>query len=89
MTLDAAILGQKCLQPNYSKGSSQQFGQKEMLHSACIAVVRSGNERAVQRCKMSWFVKRGCAYTLWDMSQLCDLWLAWSFQSNFMHDKFL
>ena len=28
------------------------------LHTACVAVIRSGNERAVQRCKMSWFNKR-------------------------------
>ena len=28
------------------------------LHTACVAVIRSGNEGAVQRCKMSWFNKR-------------------------------
>ena len=80
--------GQTCMQPKYSKGDGQ-FTGNETLHSACVAVIRSGNERAVQRCKMSWFLKRGCAYQLWDIDMLCDIWEAWAFQANFMCDKFL
>lgn len=86
--LDAAVEGQKCLQPKYSKGE-MQFEGKDTLCSACVAVMRSGNERAVQRCEMSWFVKRGCGFSLWDTSLVCDAWEAWTFQANFMCDKFL
>jgi hypothetical protein len=86
--LDALKEGQKCVQPTYSKGDSQFTGE-ETLYSALIAMIRSGNERAVKRCKMSWFVKRGCAFQLWDTSLVCDHWEAWTFQVNFMYDKFL
>jgi len=80
--------GQKCVQPTYSKGDSQFTGE-ETLYSALIAMIRSGNERAVKRCKMSWFVKRGCAFQLWETSLVCDHWESWTFQVNFMYDKFL
>jgi len=56
-SLDAALEGQYCIQPKYSKGGVQ-FKRDDTLHTACVAVIRSGNERAVQRCKMSWFNKR-------------------------------
>mmetsp|Transcript_31595 Transcript_31595/g.76330 ORF Transcript_31595/g.76330 Transcript_31595/m.76330 type:complete len:534 (-) Transcript_31595:28-1629(-) len=87
-SLDAAMEGQKCKQPKYSKGDIQ-FSGNDTLYSACVAVVRSGNERAVQRCKMSWFLKRGCAFQQWDIGLFCDIWEAWTFQVNFMYDKFL
>jgi hypothetical protein len=86
--LDALKEEQKCVQPTYSKGGSQFTGE-ETLYSAVIAMIRSGNERAVKRCKMSWFVKRGCAFQLWEISLVCDLWESWTFQVNFMYDKFL
>ena len=50
--------GQYCLQPAYAE-SEKQFKDNIALYSAAVAVVRSGNERAVNRCKMSWFNKRG------------------------------
>ena len=46
-SLDAAMEGQKCLQPKHSKGE-MQFEGKDTLHSACMAVTCSGNECAVQ-----------------------------------------
>ena len=83
--LDArACGGQRCLQPAFAQ-SDKKFSQMETLHSACVAVVRSGNERAVQRAKMSWLVKRGCMNQLWPLDLLDDLWLAWGFQANFMY----
>jgi hypothetical protein len=87
--LDAAMEGQSCCQPKYSKGQTQQFSGQEVLHSAGVAVLRSGNERAVQRVKVLWFLKRGCAYHLWDVDLVCDIWEAWGYQVNFMYDKFL
>ncbi|CAJ1954781.1 unnamed protein product [Cylindrotheca closterium] len=65
-TLVASMEGQTCTQPTYSKGGTQSSG-KATLYSACVAVIRSGNERAVQRCKMSWFLKLGYAYQLLDI----------------------
>lgn len=88
IALEAAQEKQTCMQPDFSKGDFQ-FTGKETLHTACIAMVRSGNERAVKRCKMSWFIKRGCAYQLWNENLVCDMWEAWTFQANFMYDKFL
>jgi len=83
IAISAVLHGQKVMQPNYSKGGVQ-FTGIETLESACVAVVRSGNERAVK-----WFIKRGCAYQLWDIDLVCDIWEAWTFQVNFMHDKYL
>ncbi|CAJ1957377.1 unnamed protein product [Cylindrotheca closterium] len=74
-TLDASMEGQTCTQPTYSKGDTQSSG-KATLYLACVAVIRSGNERAVQRCKMSWFLKRGCAYQLLDIELFCGIWEA-------------
>ena len=64
--------------------ANSQFTGEETLYSALIAaMIRSGNERAVQRCKMSWFMKRaGCAFQLWDTSLFCDVWEAWTFQPS-------
>ena len=87
-THEAAMQGQTTVQPKVSKGDVQ-FTRDDVLHSACVAFSRSGNERAVQRCKMSWFIKRGCAYSVWDTNLVCDIWEAWAFQMNFMYGKVL
>ena len=47
ITLSTNKEGQSCLQPIFAK-SDEQFTRDQMLHSACVAVVRSGNERAVK-----------------------------------------
>ena len=86
--LAAKAEDQQCLQPVFAK-SDQQFRAGETLYSGCVAVVRSGNERAVNRCKMSWFLKRGTKDQSWDHSVLADVWLAWGFQVNLMYDKCL
>jgi hypothetical protein len=86
--IEADQAGQRVLQPIFSKGD-KQFNRNEVLHTAAVAHIRSGNERAVGRCKMSWFVKRGCMEQAWDIDLLCDVWEAWTFQVNFMYDKYL
>jgi hypothetical protein len=86
--LDSLMCGQKCLQPAFAK-SDEQFRRGETLHSGCVAVVRSGNERSVKRSKISWLVKRGCVDQIWDLSTLADVWLVWGFQVNFMYDMIL
>ena len=79
---------QKVIQPIFAQ-SDRQFTRAETLHSAGVAVVRSGNERAVNRVKYSWFLLRGRTLQPWDVVLLDDILLAWSFQVNFMYDKFL
>ena len=49
------------------------FGGDKVLRMGCAAVVRSGNEQAVNQCKMSWFIKRGYSKQLWDVGMLCDM----------------
>ena len=83
--LDTLRHGQLCFQPDLADDS---FRGEKVLRSCCVAVVRSGNERAVNRCKMSWFVKRGCSDQLWDTDLLCDVWEAFTFRVNFMYNKF-
>lgn len=83
--LEALRQGQLCLRP---QDANEEFGGDKVLRTGCIAVVRSGNERGVNRCKTSWFVKRGSKDNQWDIEFLCDMWEAYTFQVNFMYDKF-
>ena len=74
--------GQFILQPNFMN-SDGKFATGEVLCSASIPADRSGNKRAVRVAKMSSYVKRGLT-THTDIEHLRDVWLAWSFQANFM-----
>ena len=77
--------GQMCRQPDIA---DEEHGGEKVLRSGCVAVLRSGNERGVNRCKTSWFIKRGNAYQSWNIDLLCDVWESYSFQVNFMYDNF-
>ena len=56
------------------------------MHSAAVAVVRSGNERAVKIVKQSWVLKRGASFApSMDLSTLDNIWLGWGFRVNFMY----
>lgn len=79
---------QSCIQPAFSE-CERQFADNMTLYSGAVAVVRSGNERAVNRCKLSRVLKRGAVEQKWDVDFLCDIWEAWTFQVNFMFEKFL
>jgi hypothetical protein len=83
--LQAMRHGQMCCRPDEA---DEHFGGDKVLRSGCVAVVRSGNERGVNRCKMSWFIKRGCSEQTWDIGLLCNVWEAFSFRINFMYDNF-
>lgn len=61
----------------------------EVLHNATIAVIRSGNERAVKQTKYSWIVQKGINHAKYDPSMLDNIWLAWGFQVNFMYNTVL
>ena len=56
MLLEAKKHGQVCMQ--LDKVNALSSG-KSVLCTACVAVTRSGNERAVKRSKISWFIKNG------------------------------
>jgi hypothetical protein len=71
------------LQPTFAK-SDTKFTGKETLSSAAIAADRAGNERAVRICKKSGMVKEGFREHS-DFAVISDVWLAWSFQSNFLY----
>ena len=68
--LPALRHGQLCCWPNVADDG---FGGDKVLRMGCAAVVRSGNEQAVNQCKMSWFIKRGYSKQLWDVGMLCDM----------------
>ena len=79
--------GQFVTQPDFAK-SDRKFQTGEVLRSASIAADRSGNERAVRVSKMSNYVKRGTESHK-NLERLSDIWLAWSWQGNFMFKPFL
>eukprot|EP00957_Ditylum_brightwellii_P033215 2516550-Ditylum_brightwellii.AAC.1 len=60
-----------------------QFRGIQTLQSASIVTDRSGNEHAVNICKLSGILKRGLTRA-GDWGRLNDVWFAWSFQANFM-----
>jgi hypothetical protein len=66
----------------------KKFSTRDVLRVASVAADRSGNERAVRISKMSAYVKRGTQQHK-NIERLCDAWLAWSFQANFMFEQIL
>jgi hypothetical protein len=83
--LEAKRLGQLCLFPD--KVDELSTGDR-VLFTGCVAVTRSGNERAVKRSKISWVIQNGMKHKLFDVDLMCDIWEAWTFRSNFMYDDF-
>jgi len=76
--------GQQCMQPNFAQ-SDMRFNSNQTLNSAAVAVVRSGNERAVRVVERSWFVRRGGSLGCLDLSLINDVWMAWGFRVNFIY----
>ena len=69
-------------QPTFNNKGS--FSAYDTLVSAMIASLRSGNERAVHMAKIAGYVKKGLS-AKGCPARLDDVWLAWSFQVNFMY----
>jgi hypothetical protein len=78
---------QRCIQPFFA-ASDRQFRSKEVLVSASVAADRSGNERAVNLTKACGILKRGLKPNACPV-RLSNVWLAWSFQVNFMYASVL
>ena len=69
-------------QPFFAK-SDEKFNRHQTLRSAAVASDRGANERAVRLSKMSGFLKAGIRQNA-SVDRFADVWLAWSFQTNFM-----
>ena len=78
---------QMCVQPNFAR-SDRHFRAYETLRSAAVASDRGGNERAVKVSKTSGYLSKGLLPNE-KCNHLCDVWLAWSFQANFMYEPVL
>ena len=78
---------QEVIQPIFA-ASDRKFSGRETIHTADVATSRSGNERAVNQTKRSGFIKRGIKQNA-DPAVMDDVWLTWSFQSNFMYKPVL
>ena len=76
------------LQPTFAK-SETKFTRKETLSSAAVAADRAANERAVRLCKMSGLLQQQGFKQRSNFDTFSDVWLAWSFQVNFMFKPFM
>ena len=74
---------QRVIQPIFAR-SDRKFSGMETLVSGSVASDRSGNERAVNRAKKSNVLKRGLK-AAGCPKRINNVWLSWSFQSNFMY----
>ena len=76
--LEALKQGQFVLTPDKSTAIANDGAS--LIRAAAVAVLRSGNERAVLRAKLSSFVERGMHNgQCWDIDFLCDVWEAWTY----------
>lgn len=78
---------QMVVQPNFAK-SDERFSAFETMRSAAVAADRSGNERAVKYMKLCEYITAGLKAGE-DSDRLCDVWLCWGFQTNFMYKAVL
>ena len=74
-------------QPVFAK-SDTRFTGEETITSASVAADRSGNERAVNVCKRSGYLQRGLSTKACPV-RMSNIWLTWSFQTNFMFESVL
>lgn len=58
ITMLANKFGQSCVQPIFARSDTQLKNNNDMLQSASVAVIRSGNERAIKLLKHSWIIQR-------------------------------
>jgi hypothetical protein len=73
---------QMIVQPAFSK-ADQRFGSFDTLRSSSVATIQAGNERAVWNAKVCKFISSGLNLNK-SVTRLCDVWLIWGYQINFM-----
>lgn len=79
-----ANVGQQCLQPKFSGTSAPKFLGIDTQLTAAVAADHVANEHAVKIAKIDKFVSEGYRQTI-GVDQLCDAWLAWGYQVNFVY----
>ena len=84
LSIEAAHLNQVCLQPHFAKSDSQ-FSRHKLLSSGAVSYLRSGNERNVKQMKRLRIAQQGIPSVNFDLTRLDNIWIAWGFQVNFMH----
>jgi hypothetical protein len=75
--------GHFTLQPIFAE-YDRHFTTWETLHTSSVASDRSGNERAVRYLKISDYVSKGLICNE-SVDRVCNTWLAWGYQVNFMY----
>ena len=78
---------QNVIQPVFAK-SDRKFTGLETITSASVASDRGGNKRGVNVCKRSGFLQRGLRPKACPI-RLDNVWLTWSFTTNFMYEPVL
>jgi hypothetical protein len=73
---------QLVVKPTFTR-ADERFKRYDTLRSAAIAAVRAGNERSVRYAKTSKFLKSGLKPNE-SCVRLCNVWISWGFQVNFM-----
>jgi DDE superfamily endonuclease len=74
---------QMIVQPNFAR-SDDRFTSYETLRSASVASIRAGNERAVKNIKACKYISTGL-HSNESCVRMCDVWLCWGFQINYMY----
>ena len=88
VTLMAWHNGKQMVYQPFFSHSDCCFCTAETISSGSTASDRSGNERGVKVCKLSAKLKRGF-HPRGNPSTFNDIWLCWSFQTNFMFGSVL
>jgi hypothetical protein len=73
---------QLIVQPAFAK-VDQHFGAFDTLRSSSVATIRAGNERGIRNAKTCKFISSGL-FANESVTRLCDVWLIWGYQINFM-----
>jgi hypothetical protein len=74
--------GQLVVQPNFAR-SDERFSSYQTLRSASVARMRAGNELAVKMVKNCKFITSRLKSNE-SAHRLCDVWLVWGYQVNYM-----
>ena len=84
-TLTAQMCGQQCIHPDFVQ-CDLKFKGGRTLHSVAVAIVWSGNDRAVEIVKHSWVLKRGASFAAsMNLSTLDNIWLGRGFRVKLMY----
>jgi hypothetical protein len=74
-------------QPAFARSDST-FTTLKVLRSGAVASDRAANERQVRLGKMCGFLRKGLRQR-GDVNRYCDMWLGWTFRTNFMYEAVL